>query len=245
MIFVGCCGFPISQKRYYLEYSVVEIQQTFYQIPSRDTLAKWRKDAPETFEFIVKAWQGITHPIKSPTWRRYRGALYGEPNNYGNLRYTEEVIKAWRDTTDAMNVLRCNKVVVQLPPSLEWAEGNKDEIKTTLEYFAKSGHYIILEPRHESWKKEEVKRVLHDLGIVHCVDPFKDVTFDTGKFNYFRLHGIDGYNYAYRYSDEDLLRLSKLVLDYLRQKDVYVMFNNKYMYEDSRRFMKIMEATDR
>ena len=30
---VGCCGFPISLRRYAEEFSVVEVQQTFYQPP--------------------------------------------------------------------------------------------------------------------------------------------------------------------------------------------------------------------
>ena len=67
---VGCCGFPISKNKYYDEFGIVELQTTFYNIPREKTLLKWREEAPEDFEFIVKAFQGITHPMSSPTWRR-------------------------------------------------------------------------------------------------------------------------------------------------------------------------------
>ena len=30
---VGCCGFPVSMKRYFQEFRVVEVQKTFYKPP--------------------------------------------------------------------------------------------------------------------------------------------------------------------------------------------------------------------
>ncbi len=37
LINVGCCGFAASQKKYFELFDVVEIQQTFYQIPEIKT----------------------------------------------------------------------------------------------------------------------------------------------------------------------------------------------------------------
>jgi len=86
---VGCCGFPVSRKRYYESFRVVEVQQTFYKLPSRETLERWRREAPPDFEFTVKAWQVVTHPPSSPTWRK--AGLKPEPgkeDRYGFLRPT-------------------------------------------------------------------------------------------------------------------------------------------------------------
>ena len=66
---VGCCGFPIPQRKYVVEFDVVELQSTFYRIPRLSTAKKWRDTAPKDFIFTVKAFQGITHSINSPTWK--------------------------------------------------------------------------------------------------------------------------------------------------------------------------------
>jgi len=56
MIKIGCCGFPVARKKYYEVFSVVEIQQTFYQLPKPETARKWREEALFDFEFAMKTW---------------------------------------------------------------------------------------------------------------------------------------------------------------------------------------------
>ena len=62
---VGCCGFPMGRKAYFQRFSLVEVQQTFCKPPRLETLARWHQEAPEGFEFILKAWQLITHEPSS------------------------------------------------------------------------------------------------------------------------------------------------------------------------------------
>ncbi|HDD64840.1 MAG TPA: DUF72 domain-containing protein, partial [Firmicutes bacterium] len=89
---VGCCGFPISQKKYFENFNLVEVQKTFYQIPEEETLIKWRKKAQKEFEFTLKAWQLITHPPSSPTYKRLKIELSDkEKKNYGFFKPTDEV----------------------------------------------------------------------------------------------------------------------------------------------------------
>ena len=240
MIYIGCCGFPVSRKRYYKEFSVVEVQQTFYRVPKTETMEKWRSEAPDDFEFIVKAWQGITHPVTSPTWRRYKKEIEGDRAGYGLLQYTEEVMASWRETLRALEALKGNKVLIQLPPKLMWKEDTKKDIKSTLREFLKYGYIIIVEPRHRSWYIDEVRKFFYETGIVHCVDPFKNKSFNAGGISYYRLHGIDGYNYGYKYTDEDLHRLVDMIGEDNLDKDCYIMFNNKYMYEDANRLRELI-----
>jgi len=40
MIKVGCCGFGVARSKYFQEFSLVEIQQTFYQPPRQKCRAK-------------------------------------------------------------------------------------------------------------------------------------------------------------------------------------------------------------
>lgn len=35
---IGCCGFPVSRERYFRDFGVVEIHETFYQPPDHDAL---------------------------------------------------------------------------------------------------------------------------------------------------------------------------------------------------------------
>ena len=66
-LYVGCCGFPYARKKYYEYSKVVELQNTFYELPSLEWGRSARREAPEGFVFTIKAWQVITHPHTSPT----------------------------------------------------------------------------------------------------------------------------------------------------------------------------------
>ncbi len=241
MIKVGCCGYPVSRNKYYNFFDVIEIQSTFYKLPMVKTAIRWREEAPPNIEFIVKAWQAITHPWGMPTWRRYgKTPPPGELDNYGYLRYTVENIDAWRRIDEVRKALNTDKVLIQLPPKLSISNKNIDEIRRFLLEIGRGDVHLILEPRHDSWEHSMVKRLFEELDIVHCVDPFKGRPWRTGGFYYLRLHGINGYNYGYKYTDDDLLKLSEFISKLRPKKATYVMFNNKYMFEDALRFKNII-----
>ena len=107
---VGCCGFPVSLSRYAEEFSVVEVQQTFYQPPVIRTLEKWRSTVLPAFEFTLKAWQLITHEAGSPTYRRLREKLRPQQRGEaGAFRLNATVMYAWRRTLQCARALgsRC------------------------------------------------------------------------------------------------------------------------------------------
>ena len=96
---VGCCGFVISQQKYFRLFRLIEIQSTFYQMPELKTAEKWRSLAPAGFEFTMKAWQLITHEPSSPTYRRLREKISPQKfERYGRFRPTEQVLEAWQRT---------------------------------------------------------------------------------------------------------------------------------------------------
>jgi len=53
MIEIGCCGFPVSRKRYFEHFPVVAIQQPFYKPPQVSLVQKWRC---KTFGAIINAY---------------------------------------------------------------------------------------------------------------------------------------------------------------------------------------------
>jgi uncharacterized protein YecE (DUF72 family) len=96
---VGCCGFAVAQKTYFQIFRLIEIQNTFYQLPHINTAEKWRAAAPAGFEFTMKAWQLITHEPTRPTYRRLRAKIVPQNfEHYGRFRNTAAVTEAWNQT---------------------------------------------------------------------------------------------------------------------------------------------------
>ncbi len=235
---VGCCGFPVARARYQAEFPVVEVQQTFYQLPRPGTARRWREEAPRGFRFSMKAWQLITHPPSSPTYRRLREPLAGPPEAYGWFRPTAEVREAWGRTLEVARELGADVVVFQCPASFTPTEEHVADLRSFFEAVPREGFLAAWEPRGD-WPRGLVAELCRGLGLVHCVDPFA-AEEAPGPLAYYRLHGIGGYRY--RYTDADLARLRdrcRAALD-RGAREVWTMFNNVSMLEDARRFRALL-----
>lgn len=231
---IGCCGFPVAKDRYYQAFDVVELQQTFYQPPELATVKRWRDSSPPGFEFTLKAWQLITHPPSSPTYRKLRQVLPEKiKKNYGFFRPTKEVLKAWDVIDEICQVLKTKVVVFQCPPSFTPTREHRQDLKKFFRSIDRSNYTFCWEPRGE-WEARLVESLCRELDLVHSVDPFKSSP-TYGKIKYLRLHGIGGYRY--RYTDRDLKSLRDKKF---KGPKVYYMFNNVYMFEDARRFKEVV-----
>jgi uncharacterized protein YecE (DUF72 family) len=224
---VGCCGFPVSMTRYFQEFRLVEIQKTFYKPPSAETLRNWRKNAPEDFEFTIKAWQKITHPPSSPTYRK--AGISGE--DCGFFKPTQEVFEAYEVTKEAAKILKAKIIVFQTPKSFSESD---ESIRNMREFFStiQDEFMFVWEPR--GWSDESVASICQELELIHAVDPFVQKPL-YGKINYFRLHGAHKKMYRHKYSDEELQKLLEFC-----DKNSCVLFNNVYMYDDARRFLDLV-----
>ena len=99
---LGLCGFTIAQHEYYETYSLLEVQQTFYDPPALSQLRRWKLAAPEEFEFTIKAWQVITHAGTSSTYRRMRMTMTAAQRaECGGFRLTPTVVEGWPRHCDA------------------------------------------------------------------------------------------------------------------------------------------------
>ncbi|MBW2038207.1 MAG: DUF72 domain-containing protein [Deltaproteobacteria bacterium] len=229
---IGCCGFPIGRKNYYRHFPCVEVQQTFYHPPGLETLARWRQEAPEGFEFTIKAWQLITHSPKSPTYRRLRMEIPdGKSDRYGNFRPTEDVFLAWQTTRRAAEALGARIVIFQTPRSFRCSAENKADMEGFFQKIDRDEFILGWEPR--GWEEGEIEELCRKLDLLHIVNPFQGKTL-WGEVTYWRLHGIGGYRY--RHSDEDLDQLRQWLP---KERIAYVMFNNTSMFQDGLRFKEI------
>jgi uncharacterized protein YecE (DUF72 family) len=237
---VGCCGFAVSFEKYVKDLEVVEVQKTFYKPPKPETAEKWRKKVDqinERFEFTVKAFQVITHPPTSPTYRKV-GLKVGKDAGFFNP--VKEVFEAWEKTKEIAEILRADKIVFQTPSTFKMTEENLERVDN---FFSSiDGNFtFVWEPRdHSEALMDLFTDILERHGIVHCVDPFLFEPALKQKISYFRLHGAyrgKRIVYSHTYSDEELNLLKERVGNF---SSPYVMFNNKTMFSDALRFKTLL-----
>jgi uncharacterized protein YecE (DUF72 family) len=248
VIYVGCCGFCLSRQRYFSIFNVVEIQETFYDSPDIAKLKRIAQEASQGFVFTMKAWQAITHPLDSPTWRKSRFAIDNSlADRYGFLKPTKEVFSAWEKVVEGAKALNAKVVVIQTPPSFSYSEEN---YRNAIEFFTAvdtKDFYIGWEPRG-TWlqnKEKIIDVVTRFKSVIHVVDPFKTLPVVDKETTYFRLHGIGekDVNYRYKYTQQDfekLLKIIKIVKN--KSSDIYILFNNIYMAQDAQEFKSMIKT---
>ena len=123
--------------RYYAErLRAVEINNTFYRLPGKETLLRWAEQVGEDFTFVLKASQRITHRQKLA------------PESAETVAYLFETASALGE--------RLGPVLFQTPPFLQ-----KDVAR--LEAFLAAlppQRSVAFEFRHETWFDEEVYAAL-------------------------------------------------------------------------------------
>jgi len=237
---VGICGFARSQAELFRSFRLLEVQQTFYKPPRRETARRWREKAPLAFEFTAKAWQLITHEATSPTYRK-AGLVIPEDrrDRYGSFRATDEVFEAWERTRDVAQTLAAKFVVFQSPESFGPTPPHKENLYAFFRGITADGLVLAWEPRGP-WPLHVVERICEDLGLQHATDPFASELVDQPRA-YYRLHGSPPgpTMYAHKYTDEDLRRLRGFCDEV---DEAYVLFNNVTRFDDALRFRAILEG---
>lgn len=201
-------------EKYFEMFEVVEVQKTFYKPPSVDTVRKWREKAPENFEFTLKAWQVITHPPSSPTYRKANLKV----ENGGFFKPVREVFEAWEVTREIAKALKAKFILFQTPKSFKEGE---ESLKNMREFFGSIERDFIFGWEARGWKSDSVKKVCMELSLVHVVDPFDSLPV-WGDLRYFRIHK--------NHEDEEIFSLVG--------KADYVMFNNPFMLRDAEKLKK-------
>jgi uncharacterized protein YecE (DUF72 family) len=238
----------MARQKYYTVFNAVELQDTFYNPPEPEKLRSLASEAPQGFVFAMKAWQAVSHPLDSPTWKRAKVVPDKRlADRYGFLKPTKEVFEAWERVAEGAKALGARVVVIQTPPSFGYSEEN---FRNAVEFFssiATASFVIGWEPRG-TWLQNPGKVaeiVSRFKNLVHVVDPFKTLPAVDKDVAYFRLHGIgEGeVNYRYRYTDQDLQKLAEIVKEVTKKsREAYVMFNNVYMAQDAQRFKELVKA---
>ncbi|RKX69678.1 DUF72 domain-containing protein [candidate division WOR-3 bacterium] len=226
---IGCCGFPVARTKYYSTFPVVEIQSIFYNLPQIKTVVRWREEAPEDFEFVIKASQFITHDPKSPTYRKARIPKEVDLTQLGSFRWNRSTQFVWQYLKEIAQILRCRVIIFQTPRSFTPTEENINSLKEFFHQIDRAGLILGWESRGE-WPN--LKGLLSELDLIDVVDPFLRRPVH-GMIGYYRIHG--GKGYRKKFSANELSYLKKLI-----KKNSYVMFNNISMFEDALSFLGML-----
>jgi len=255
---VGTCGYGYYQpengwkekyesklQAYSEAFETVEINRTFYKLPMVKTAVKWRDNAFKNFVFNFKAWQALTHPTSSPTWRNKKDKLSeSQKENFGYLRPNKEIIEAWKKTREIGIALEADVCIIQTPGSFTSSEKNEEYMRKLLENIDRKDLNIAWEPRGD-WKDKpnKVKKICDDLNLIHVVDLLRREPTSNHPIAYIRLHGLNPnqYNYDYDYSENELQQLAEKLEALSQAHDkIYCMFNNYEMFKNAKRLKKIL-----
>jgi uncharacterized protein YecE (DUF72 family) len=239
-VLVGCSGWnyadwrerfypPKLPARRWLEhyaehFDTVEVNNTFYRLPSRDAVVGWVNQTPADFVFAVKASRYLTH-IK-----RLTTVAEGVERFYERI---EPLVEAGK----------LGPVLWQLP-----ANFHRDTARLESALRALPAGRHCFEFRHESWFDEEVYALLRRHGAALVIGDTPERPFQshelTADWTFVRFHyghrGRDG-NYSRTEIEEWAARIRR----WRRLADVYCYFNNDwkaYAVRDALALRRLLQA---
>jgi uncharacterized protein YecE (DUF72 family) len=215
MVFVGTSGYsyPEWKGRFYPEglaaakmlgyyagrFPTVEINATFYRMPTPAILAGWQRQVPPSFRFTLKAPRRITHDRR--------------------LRDVADPVRAFCDAAAGLGP-QLAVLLFQLPPSLRKDLDVFDRFLEALPPKAPAA----FEFRHDSWLDEDVYTRLRRRNLALCIaDTGSRSTpiVETADYAYLRLRD-EGYD------DADLARWAATARDLASGgREVFVYFKHE------------------
>jgi uncharacterized protein YecE (DUF72 family) len=221
---VGCSGWvyrdwrgpfyppDLPQRRWFDHYATkfdtVEINNTFYRLPSVAMVEGWAAQAPKGFVYALKLGAFGSHRMK------LRDAASWLPNHLDRAERLGDAL---------------GPTLVQLPPRWKRNAERLDEFLTV----APARMRWAVELREPSWLHDEVYEVLRRHGAALCIhDLLPDHPWLlTADWTYVRFHGPDALERKYwgRYGPQRLEPVAARLCDWLtRGRDVYAYFNNDH-----------------
>ena len=185
-------------------FDTVELNVTFYRMPSSATFRSWAARVPKGFTFAVKASRYLTHVRRLREPRSSVGLLVERASELGP---------------------HLGPILIQLPPDLEM---DLIALEKTLDAFP-SGLRLAVEPRHASWFTNELRRSLAERGVALCLaDRGGPITpmWRTADWMYVRFHSGRGTPRSCYEGSELEDWAEKLELAWGRDPSGYVYFNN-------------------
>ena len=199
--------------RFYAErFPTVEINNTFYRMPTEKLLSGWAEQVPENFTFVIKAPKRITHDKR--------------------LKECGELLTFLFQVTATLGS-RLGPLLFQLPPNFK-----KDvpRLKTFFDDMPERRR-MAFEFRHASWFDDEVFDLLRSQGAALCVadtgeEPVAPLVA-TADWGYLRLRREE-------FSDEELRDWAKRIREQ-PWSDAYVFLKHEEEGKGPKLAARLME----
>lgn len=191
------------------KFDTVEVNATFYRMPTQTMIDAWNRRLPDEFHLVLKGSRLVTHLKK--------------------LQDCREPLEAFWDRARRLRALRV--LLWQLPPSLHKNVERLDRFLAGLPEDKDKQVRHAVEFRHASWWDDEVAAVLkrHAAAFVAVSHPrLPEAIRPTADFLYIRFHGVGEQLYRYDYSREELADWASRLAPHLGGRTLYAFFNNDF-----------------
>ena len=227
-----------DELRFYAEhFDTVEVNSSFYRIPSVATTRSWAQRTPASFEFALKLFQKFTHP------EMFLKATGSDP-----LDLDQKDVDEFRTALEPLaNAGKLGPLLAQFPTSFKNEPDARGYLEWLVERFRE--YELAVELRHRSWSDDPVDtlQLLGAFGAawVQIDEPKfrlsirQNLLPNVKTFYYLRLHGRnaaqwwkhekseDRYNYLY--STSELKPIADAVKEASREvKKAYLYANNHF-----------------
>ena len=197
-------GLPARQwlAWYAQVFATVELNATFYRLPTASAVDGWREGTPPGFRFAAKGSRYLTH------MKRLKEA------GPGLQRYFDLVLRLGN---------KLSVVLWQLPPQMNRAD--PDRLAQFLQKLPREGLRHALEFRSAAWYTPAICDVLDAHGAAFCEHDLVAARPPrlTGGFRYLRFHGATG-KYSGRYGRRALRPVARDLM--ASPEETWVYFNN-------------------
>jgi len=207
-------------------YDFVELNSTYYKLPSILSVRKWRTQVPESFEFTVRANRKLTHET--------------------HLKPTEENFRLFERMLEISESLKARVLHFQFPSTFEvtkrvvadWRDFFKSAPKKN-----EGPHYAFEIRNLVSANSKEVRSFLAENDIIPTADASKDKVEPSAesKIVYSRVFG-HGDHTQWSFDSSELEEMKER-LESIPAKRRYVTFHNITMYEDASRMRSLVKGS--
>ena len=208
---------------YAARFDTVELNVTFYRMPTSATFRSWASRVPVGFTFAVKASRYLTHVLR--------------------LKEPRDAVSYLMERATELGP-HLGPILLQLPPDMP---ADLDRLSDALDAFPRSAR-VAVEPRHASWYTDDFRQLLTAHGAALCLaDRRRPLmpAWRTADWSYLRFHGGRA-RPAPCYGEQALETWAGLVREHWGDRaDGYAYFNNDHhgcALRDARLFARSLEA---
>ncbi|PST82724.1 DUF72 domain-containing protein [Pedobacter yulinensis] len=197
-----------KQLDFYLRhYNAVELNGSFYRLPSAETIENWMSRFPEGFKVCAKANRFTSHLKK--------------------LHDPEITFERFFSVFDSM-IAFMGPILVQLPANLAFHEEVAENFYKVLSR-TYSAYRFAIEVRHPTWFTPQSIGLMKQYGVTLVIAQSSQFPYHeeiTARDVYLRLHG-PGKLYDSSYSSKELADFAARIREWRQSgHDVWVFFNN-------------------